>query len=67
MIDAPGGGGKVPVTPNYIAGRQGGDLVIRNFAGRVYRYHDALEPDVQSSEGIPEKVPIVGNPRPHHI
>lgn len=43
MIDAPGGGGKVPVTPDYIVGRQGDDLVIRNYAGRVYRYHDAVE------------------------
>ncbi len=40
MVDAPGGGGKVPLTPSYIAGRQGADLVIRNHAGALYRYFD---------------------------
>jgi lysine 2,3-aminomutase len=40
MIDAPGGGGKVPVTPNYIVKREGEDLVIRNYAGTLYRYRD---------------------------
>ncbi|HEY8240812.1 MAG TPA: KamA family radical SAM protein [Kiritimatiellia bacterium] len=40
MIDAPGGGGKVPVTPDYILKREGEDLVIRNYAGTLYRYRD---------------------------
>jgi lysine 2,3-aminomutase len=46
MIDAPGGGGKVPVTPNYIVGRQGDDLVIKSYAGKLYRYHDAVDVEV---------------------
>ncbi|MCO6401182.1 MAG: KamA family radical SAM protein [Verrucomicrobia bacterium] len=40
MVDAPGGGGKVPLTPSYIAGRQGEDLVLRNHDGKLYRYRD---------------------------
>ncbi|MCS6770890.1 MAG: KamA family radical SAM protein [Kiritimatiellae bacterium] len=40
MVDAPGGGGKVPLTPSYVVGRQGADLVIRNHAGALYRYYD---------------------------
>lgn len=40
MVDAPGGGGKVPLTPNYVAGRQGEDLVIRGYSGKLYRYRD---------------------------
>lgn len=40
MVDAPGGGGKVPLTPSYIAGHQGADVVIRNHAGALYRYYD---------------------------
>jgi lysine 2,3-aminomutase len=43
MVDAPGGGGKVPLTPNYVVGRQGDELVLKNYAGTLYRYHDALE------------------------
>ncbi len=40
VIDAPGGGGKIPLQPNYIVGRDGEDLLLRNFEGNVYRYPD---------------------------
>jgi len=40
MIDAPGGGGKVPVSPDFIAGRDGPDLLLRNRNGEIYRYPD---------------------------
>ncbi len=40
VIDAPGGGGKIPLTPDYVVGREGDDLLLRNYAGQVYRYHD---------------------------
>jgi lysine 2,3-aminomutase len=42
VIDAPGGGGKVPLQPQYVLGRDGDDLLLRNFEGRVYRYPDPL-------------------------
>lgn len=40
VIDAPGGGGKIPLQPNYIVGREGDDLLLRNYEGQVYRYPD---------------------------
>jgi len=40
VIDAPGGGGKVPLVPQYIAGRDGSDLLLKNHEGHVYRYPD---------------------------
>ncbi|HMO49637.1 MAG TPA: KamA family radical SAM protein [Kiritimatiellia bacterium] len=40
MIDAPGGGGKVPVSPDYRVGSIGEDLVLENYAGKKYRYRD---------------------------
>ncbi len=40
VIDAPGGGGKVPLAPDYVVGREGGDLLIRNHEGKVFRYPD---------------------------
>jgi lysine 2,3-aminomutase len=40
VIDAPGGGGKIPLVPNYVEGRDGEELLLRNFEGRPYRYHD---------------------------
>jgi lysine 2,3-aminomutase len=42
VIDAPGGGGKIPVAPDYIAGTDQKDLLLRNYEGRVYRYPDYL-------------------------
>ena len=40
VIDAPGGGGKIPLLPDYIEGRDGDDLLLRNYRGGVYRYPD---------------------------
>lgn len=40
VIDAPGGGGKIPLLPEYVVGRDGDDLLLRNFEGGVYRYND---------------------------
>jgi lysine 2,3-aminomutase len=40
VIDAPGGGGKIPLLPEYVTGRDGDDLLLRNFEGDSYRYPD---------------------------
>jgi len=40
VIDAPGGGGKVPINPDYMVSKGDGKYVIRNFAGEEYTYHD---------------------------
>lgn len=40
VIDAPGGGGKIPLLPDYIEGRDGDDLLLRNYRGKTYRYPD---------------------------
>jgi lysine 2,3-aminomutase len=40
VIDAPGGGGKIPIGPEYVIGRDGDDVLLRNYAGEVYRYPD---------------------------
>ena len=40
VVDAPGGGGKIPLLPDYVAGREGDELVLENYAGRLYRYPD---------------------------
>jgi lysine 2,3-aminomutase len=38
VIDLPGGGGKVPVSPNYVIGENEQGLVLRNFEGKTYTY-----------------------------
>jgi lysine 2,3-aminomutase len=40
VIDAPGGGGKIPLQPEYVIGRDGDDLLLKNYEGHVYRYPD---------------------------
>ena len=40
VIDAPGGGGKIPLLPDYVEGRDGDDLVLTNYRGGTYRYPD---------------------------
>jgi lysine 2,3-aminomutase len=42
VVDAPGGGGKIPLLPDTIAGRDGDFLLLRNYQGGIYRYPDAV-------------------------
>lgn len=38
VIDAPGGGGKIPLMPEYVQGMDDREVVLRNFEGKEYRY-----------------------------
>lgn len=38
MLDLPSGGGKVPVLPEYVCGRESGDLLLKNYKGEILRY-----------------------------
>ena len=40
VIDAPGGGGKIPVNPQYVTGREGKRWKLRNYAGKPYEYEE---------------------------
>jgi lysine 2,3-aminomutase len=46
VIDAPGGGGKIPVMPNYVISRGTNKVVLRNYEGviTVYKEPDSYEP-----------------------
>ncbi|MEM2902003.1 MAG: KamA family radical SAM protein [Candidatus Bathyarchaeia archaeon] len=41
VIDAPGGGGKIPIAPNYLISYGNGRAVMRNYRGEVYEYKEA--------------------------
>jgi lysine 2,3-aminomutase len=43
VIDAPGGGGKVPVNPEYVLSRNADRVVIRNFEGKIFEYPEATD------------------------
>jgi lysine 2,3-aminomutase len=41
VIDAPGGGGKIPLLPDYLQSL-GSEVLLKNYQGRDYRYPNAL-------------------------
>jgi len=43
VIDAPGGGGKIPVTPNYLISMSDHKVVLRNFEGFITTYEEPLD------------------------
>jgi lysine 2,3-aminomutase len=43
VIDAPGGGGKIPLLPKYCEGRKGNNIILRNFENNIYFYPDTIE------------------------
>jgi lysine 2,3-aminomutase len=40
VVDAPGGGGKIPIQPDYLLSYRNGHAVLRNFQGRRFGYDD---------------------------
>jgi len=45
VIDAPGGGGKVPVNPDYVIYKDAERIVFRNYQGKVFEYPEPASPD----------------------
>jgi lysine 2,3-aminomutase len=41
VIDAPNGGGKIPVNYNYIISKDDREVIMENFRGNIYRYPNA--------------------------
>ncbi|KXU37190.1 lysine 2,3-aminomutase [Cephaloticoccus primus] len=52
VIDAPGGGGKVPINPDYIERINDQEVIFRNFEGRRFRYPIKSTPLVPDSGEI---------------
>lgn len=44
VIDAPGGGGKVPINPEYVILHDRERIVFRNFEGKVFEYPESAAP-----------------------
>jgi lysine 2,3-aminomutase len=48
VIDAPGGGGKVPINPGYVLYHDNEKIVIRNYEGKIFEYPETGgDPNVQ--------------------
>ena len=44
VIDAPGGGGKIPLYPATLVQWESNALVLKNYAGHLYQYPDPAAP-----------------------
>ncbi|HEX6386113.1 MAG TPA: lysine 2,3-aminomutase, partial [Anaerolineae bacterium] len=63
VVDAPGGGGKIPVQPNYVLAQAPGKVVLRNFEGFITTYQEPLDYDpeaIKSQEALIEPRPEPG-------
>ncbi|NDJ77908.1 MAG: lysine 2,3-aminomutase [Chloroflexi bacterium] len=52
VIDAPGGGGKIPVMPQYLISQAPGKVVLRNFEGYITTYDEPLDYDPYAIEPL---------------
>ncbi|MGB5687630.1 MAG: hypothetical protein WBM45_00035, partial [Woeseiaceae bacterium] len=41
VVDAPNGGGKIPIAPDYVSGYDGEELLLKSYDGGTYRYPDS--------------------------
>jgi len=40
VVDAPGGGGKIPVGPTYLISQAKDKVVLRNYQGNIFEYFE---------------------------
>ncbi len=52
VIDAPGGGGKIPLMPDYVVKFDEKELILRNFEGKQYCYPQADQQYVKDTREI---------------
>jgi lysine 2,3-aminomutase len=72
VVDAPGGGGKIPLMPNYIVSWSTNKVILRNYEGVIttYKEPDSYEPhfcdrncdncDLQLKLESPEETKAIG-------
>jgi len=56
VIDGPGGGGKIPLNPNYIIDSQPGQVTLRNFEGRVFEYPDPTPMPAEAYDALHARI-----------
>lgn len=49
VIDAPGGGGKIPIQPNYVVAFERDKVILRNYEGGIYVYP---QPPLEEEENL---------------
>jgi lysine 2,3-aminomutase len=55
VIDGPGGGGKIPVNPNYVVDSSKGKVTLRNYEGGIFDYPDPTPISEETMQALQEK------------
>jgi lysine 2,3-aminomutase len=54
VVDVPGGGGKIPLQPNYVLSYSEDEVILRNYEWQIFRYRNPHpEPARANSKGEP--------------
>ncbi len=56
VIDAPGGGGKIPLVPNYVLHKDEERIILRNFQHKIYTYKNYEDVNNPNGYGSKNKV-----------
>ncbi len=70
VVDAPGGGGKIPLQPNYVLSQGPDKVILRNFEGYVTTYSEPkdYDPDeIRTQESLIEPRPEPGQEGIHGL
>ncbi len=55
VVDAPGGGGKIPLEPVYLVSRGKGKIVLRNYEGKLFEYPEPNIIEFKKTRSIGEE------------
>jgi hypothetical protein len=55
VIDAPGGGGKVPLLPEYVQEITEDEVVFRNYEGKIFRYKQPRPTGIETGTSTEEQ------------
>ncbi|MFC2085317.1 KamA family radical SAM protein [Bacteroidota bacterium] len=59
MIDVPGGGGKIPLLPQYLIYRDENKIILRNYKFENYIYNDIDKPDKNTKDSETVKIDYI--------
>jgi len=55
VVDAPGGGGKIPLQPDYVVSRGRGKIILRNYEGKIFEYSEPNIIEFKKTRSIREE------------
>lgn len=62
VVDAPGGGGKIPVMPQYMISQAPGKVVLRNYEGYISTYTEPTDYDPHAIDHLDRQAPVRREP-----